>query len=274
MNIAPRLEMHNKDKDIRYPCYVEVKYDGEFCVYTKGKLINKYGRVRKDIPITRRLHELFGNSILYGELLGTDGQAGDIYKLNSDKANPSHYVVFDVVKTSTGVDMMNTKYEDRREILSEIAERMQVQAEPNSDGDCVVIIGGILCTDGQQLWREYQTITRAGYEGVVCKPANSILRRQPLSWVKIKTKATADLMVQLIDPNRERIEVTYDVFNGSNFKSNHTLGVKCSNKQKAELKQGDIVEIEYQSVLEGGSLRHPVYKRKRDDKTIGDNITL
>jgi len=272
MNIAPRLEMKTLDKDVRYPCFVEPKYDGEFCVFWRGKLINKYGRVRSNIPITDKLISIFGtNATLYGELLGTDGKAGDIYNLNSNKQNPSRYVVFDIAELD-GKDVSLSYYDARKNLIFKKAQQANYTSEVTDD--LVWIIGGIVVRNGQELWKEYQTLLRAGFEGVVTKPTNSILRF-PLSWVKLKNKATADCKVTLIDEFKERIEVGYWV--GSKPHTTRTLticdlGVKVSNKDKATLKTGDIVEIEYQQVLDSGKLRHPVFKRKRDDKAEADTI--
>ena len=82
--------------------------------------------------------------------------------------------------------------------------------------------------------------------------------------MKVKKKDTLDLEVVHIDPTLERIEV-YFRDTANQMKAVH-VGVKCLNKDKHNLKIGDIVEISHMGVLSKGSLRHPVFLRKREDK--------
>jgi len=275
MNIAPRLEMKTKDKDVRFPAVVEPKYDGEFNVYFNGKLINRHGRVRANTAITDTLLSIFGSDcVLYGELIKEGGQAGDIFKLNSDKDNPTCYMVFDVLHYQ-GEDLTKHPLMERKTLLSQIWDTLPDGAVWNTcTGDFNVdIVLGTKVHTHQELWREYQQATKSGYEGVVVKPLNSVL--PVTSWVKLKTEFTSDLRVYKVCQDQERIEVEHDVYNeAGDYLFNVVTGVKCVDKYKKDIKVGDIVEVKYNQILGSGSLRHPVYVRKRDDKTRGDSITV
>jgi hypothetical protein len=78
----------------------------------------------------------------------------------------------------------------------------------------------------------------------------------------MKAKRTADLEVVSISDTQERIEVAVPVTPEKDLFVK--CGVKVCDKKKKTLALGDIVEIEYQVQLPSGSLRHPVFIRKRE----------
>lgn len=237
---------------IKYPCCAEVKYDGEcdFLIvgkHRKSELINKYGLVRTDCPITQTLCSLPPKTILIGELYYGDGTDGSLYKLIANKlSHELKYAVFDILSLG-GEDLRDKPYEERRRLASSIllplphshlVERHQVKS-------------------AKDLESVFQDVIDRGYEGIVIKNAGSPLPYGSNSWVKKKRFQTADCRVVLIDPTLDRIEVEVD---------DRVVGVKVVKKKKDSLAIGDIVEIRYQSRLLSGSLRHPVFVRKRENK--------
>jgi len=105
----------------------------------------------------------------------------------------------------------------------------------------------------QEALAYFEHITSQGYEGIVLKSCDSIFIHGSCPWVKLKYKDQTDYPVSLIDPTKQRIKI---------LNVSTAVGVKVADKDKANLKIGDLVTIEHQGVLVSGSLRHPVFKGK------------
>lgn len=243
---VPEFVSINCKRLLKFPCFAEIKYDGEYNMYTGGALYNKYGTMRTHCPITEYLETLKPTPII-GELTWKHGKAAGIYDLISNKR--SHELIFrpfDIV-------VENLTYEDRRDILIDLVGWSSSYVIP---AVCHYI------ESKEELIELFNETVADGYEGLVIKNCGS----RSLYWIKIKAKWTADLMVSYVEPIKERIEVNvpYKTGNGDAFV---TCGVKVPMRQgiSDKLKIGDVVEIQHYGVLSGGRLRHPVYKRKRED---------
>ena len=236
------MSYSGKLANIKYPCFAEIKYDGEYCTWAGGVFTNKYANV-KMLPHLNT--ELLGvNEILAGELYYGDGKDGALYQLLANKNSPDlKFAVFDL---SSGL----MSYRERREKLLEVLKPTEH----------VHIAETEFIENKAELLSFFEYATLEGYEGMVVKNADSM---SSTHWMKMKVKRTADLTVLDISQTQERIVVEVPIRVG---KKGGTVpcGVKCVNKYKNTLKVGDIVEIEYQCQLPSGSLRHPVYKRKRN----------
>ena len=240
----------DKLRIMRYPCYVEPKYDGElaWAITTNGKprLVNKYGKGRTDCPITDQLPE---NVILMGELYYGDGKREAVYSLLSNKESDDlKLLVFDVIQhggTYTG----SMTYIQRRQLLEKLIPKATSH---------VSLVPSVMAVDEAEVRALFDQHVKDGYEGVMVK-ANGTLRGFGCDWVKMKYQTTADLRVISIDPIQERMEVEVP-FSGST----RPCGVKLPNRYKPNVHIGDIVEIKHYGVLSGGGLRHPSYVRTRE----------
>lgn len=237
-------ELNGKIETIRYPVYIEPKLDGitEWLYRNDGRpyLINGNGKILSDLPITREITIPTGVNRLLGELHYGEGKAGDFYKIKSAREDELNFTIFDVD--------LPLPYLDRHKWLIE-----------NIRGTKHVSRAlGIMALNKEHVLEEYNRfVDQMGYEGAVIKSFDLRLIMGSCPWVKMKKTETLDLKVAGISLNQERIEVLH---------GDIKVGIKCINKYKKILKVGDIVEIEHKGVLEGGSLRHPVFLRKRDDK--------
>lgn len=245
-------EINGHFETMRYPVYVEEKYDGitnwlivpsihdpEIDGIEGPYLINGNGKITFDLPITREIEMSSNPYRLLGELHYRDGRAGDFYKLKGADEDDLKFTAFDVD--------LSLAYSDRRKWLVE-----NIKATRH-----IHLALAVMALNKEQVLEVYNSCVKMGMEGVVVKSFDSRLIMGSCPWVKIKKTETLDLKVVSISPNQERIEVLH---------GNIRVGVKCVNKYKRDLKVGDIVEIEHKGVLEGGSLRHPVFKRLREDK--------
>ncbi len=234
---------------LRYPVYAETKIDGElnWLRHKPGNgnyLINKSGKMRSDCPITNDI--LIGQHDLLGELHWGDGKKGALYEfLKHQKDDALRFTIFDI-------DMPGS-YIERRAILT-------TTISPTSN---VSIIPVTIVKDRKEAMEAYRKYLDEEYEGSVFKSFDGLLTMGSCAWVKVKDKDTLDLEVVHIDPIRERIEV-YFRDTANQMKAVH-VGVKCLDKDKRTLKVGDIVEISHMGILSEGSLRSPIFLRKRED---------
>ena len=245
--IPPFPKIMGKMIDIRYPCYVEFKYDGEANVYHNSTLINKSsGKTRTNCPITDFLGNLFDvNTILLGELYWEDGKAGRLYDfLSHAKDDTLKFMVFDVIHP----DIAHSNYQDRREWLV----NHWTQAS-----DQVGLMPAFYCETPDEVEAQVGDSKVLGYEGVVVKNIDSRLVLagrlipQQLGWVKRKHIETVDVPITHIDPTLERMEVNVGT---------RTVGVKLNNKYRSKVSVGSVIEIEHQGVLAQNGLRHPVFR--------------
>ena len=236
-------ELNGKIETIRYPVYIEPKLDGitEWLYRNDGHpyLINGNGKILSDLPITREISIPTDINRLLGEYHYGEGIAGDFYKIKGAKDDELNFTIFDV-------DLPLPYLERRKWLIENIRRTKHVN-----------IVLAIMALNKEHVLEEYNRFVGLGYEGAVVKSFDSRLIIGSCPWVKMKKKETLDLKVAVINSNQERIEVLH---------GNIRVGVKCINKHKKDLKIGDIVEIEHLGILEGGSLRSPIFLRKRSDK--------
>lgn len=256
-------ELRGSLKAIRYPCFTEVKLDGEatlilFDIKLPKKILttNKYGTMRENwskldeialILEEKGVHE----AMFLGELYFGDGRAGCLYDLLSNKENDSlNLRIYDIAYVK-GIDLdmqgQDTALLDRKEILIDLFK------------DTEYFFHSKVCQSKQEVQDEFSRWTTLGYEGIVVKNFDTHLINGPCDWVKMKKKDQTDYEIDNIDPVKDRMDVR--VPNPAN-NDIVLVGVRVTTNQKKGLKAGDIVTIEHQGVMDSGSLRHPVFVRK------------
>ena len=248
-----------RGKIIKFPCFAELKIDGELNWYKapirkngKGYLLNKSGKGRKDFPVTDYLDEIIhqhgkeGINIL-GELHYGEGKSLALYDLleNQDYDGLNFSII--------DIDIKNMSYLDRREELTRLF---------NNVDPPLSLVPAYYCENATDLKAVQKLAEMEGWEGIVIKDPDSRLVMGPCSWVKIKFKEECPLMIAGISQDQERIEVIVPAANPSD--NDTRVGVKVPNKIKVTLKVGDIVEIEHQGFLKTGGIRHPIFKRTRE----------
>ena len=231
----------------RFPCYAEIKLDGELNWYNNGMLANKSGKTRKNCPITEELQAYTEDKVLIGELYYNGGKQGALYDLLRNHASDDlRYCVFDMITSGT--------YEERRELLiNTLVETEHVKIAPTW-----------YVEDKEELDRIRDSVYANGFEGLVIKQPNGRYVTGPCEWIKLKKKDRSNFKIHYIDPNQERIEVSVPVPNGQP----RVVGVKVANKYKPRLNVYDTVTIEHQGILSAGGLRHPVYIPKEKGGVI------
>jgi hypothetical protein len=252
-------ELRGSIESIRFPCFGEIKYDGEAneIWYNKDTTIsiatcNKYGTARDswsklDIIATYLEQKGIKEARFLAELHYGDGKKGDLYQLLSHKDDDNLSIrIYDIINIDnvlgTTINLI-----DRKEMLLDIF------------GPIYYVVKSEVINNRKQAEEYFKAVTKIGYEGVVLKPFDGRLVLGPCNWVKLKDKDQNDYQIAMIDPTRERIEIKIPTLGQTPV----FCGVKVVNKYKKNLKIGDWVTIEHQGVLESGSLRHPVYIHKK-----------
>ena len=271
-------ELRGSIKGLRWPCFAEIKYDGEatLIAYKKHSLsqitadappeiltTNKYGTRRTEWSKLDKIAEILDEhdideAVLLAELYYGFGLKGALYQLLKSKEDDGlNLTIFDIGHIRGPGKQMDgalTPLIDRKELLGEIFENN-------------VFLPTLRMVNNEREAIDYFNQVKAnGYEGIVLKSLDGFLVQGPCNWVKLKDKDRTIYPVLSIDPVKERIEIAVPNPNppvaGKQWAQQIAVGVKVVNRFKKNLGVGDQVEIEHQGVLASGSLRHPVYIRK------------
>ena len=245
----PFPELRGTLAGMRYPAYVEPKIDGELnwfkyidsaSIWKDHYLINKSGKMRLELPITKELDEMGIDQNLLGELHWGEGKSGDLYEfLKHQKDDELQFTVFDV------------------DLPKGYGDRMQWLIDHLEPSKHIHLPYHAIVHKKEDVMIQFDMATKnLGYEGIVVKAWDSRLIMGPCPWVKLKHRTTIIGVVSEIDPSLERIEFTF---------KGHTIGLKCANVVKRTLKIGNEIEVEHQGELSQGGLRHPVYIRQKGE---------
>jgi len=245
------------EANISYPCYAEIKLDGEANVYYNESLTSKAsGKIRRDFPVVRTLswimHEIgLPNAMLFGELFWGEGKAGALYDfLSHQKDDNLRFCIFDIYDPT----LDGKGYEERREAMISILD-----SKAYADQDKVLMTKPHYLEVPNDLLALIASNKLQGWEGLVVKNKDSVLYANgsmimnQTGWVKIKHKATGDYVVSHIDPIQERMDVNV---NG------RLVGCKLVNKYRPFVHVGDVVEITHMGILSNQGLRHPSFTGK------------
>lgn len=110
-----------------------------------------------------------------------------------------------------------------------------------------------------------------GFEGIIIKDGYAPYeRKRTWYWTKLKKGDSADLKIVEFSPGEKKYKGMLGAlvvdFNGVKV----NVGTGLSDEQRKNYKKywkiGDLIEVSYQEITDDGSLRHPVYVRRRDDK--------
>jgi len=154
-------------------------------------------------------------------------------------------------------------YSLRRQVLEELMA--SVKAGP------LKLLPRYLVSSVEEIHTLYQSVRASGLEGLIIKePTAKYWRKRNHAWMKIKAEETLDLYVTGWEPGTGKYEgmIGALIVNHKGVSVNVGSGLSDTLRQEdpAEI-VGRMIEVEYHEVTPDGSLRHPRFKRFRDDKS-------
>ena len=231
--------------------YTSIKYDGVRAVLKDGKFYTRQGHV---LPGLEKLltkyrgceHTLDGELIMPGK---TFQEASGL--IRSGHGNPV-YKIFDIIDLSL-------PFHERLKILM------------SYDGAIKQVPGKTL----KELWRTFNNVTAAGYEGLMVKdPTHKYVFTRSNLWLKLKSYNSVDLEIVSVEEGQGK----YAGSLGSLVCQFNNKLVKVGSGFTDELRKeiwsgvntylGQVVEVEYMEETDEGSLRFPIFKAFRFDKEI------
>ena len=224
---------------IRYPCLVDIKYDGITCVIAdncdetiKLQFNQKIG-LKLDFRICR-MDLNYPNSRQYGmylaEMINDDGKNGSLYKT---QPQPPSIKIFDLLNWS-GVERKLDKLEQRREDLLNFIQPQHLATS-------------LICDNRQEVEDCFKNAVNNGYEGIVVKNLNETLEGQ--TWVKMKFEDEIELKISKVEDSR--LETLH---------GNVVVGLGLNVVDVWQV--GDIALVRHNGITNGGSLRNPRIVRK------------
>src|SRR5690242_432751 len=275
----------------------EIKWDGYRAIAEKKKnAISLYSRngldFRSTYPaVVQQLKNLKGEAIVDGEIvvLGDDGRPDFqfLQHYSENQNRPIQYCIFDLLELS-GKDTTSLPLIDRKELLKKII--------PSNDP--VLKYSDHIIENGKSF---LQVSKEKDLEGIMAKKMDSkyFPGKRTTDWLKIKNHKTAEVIIagytqhsgsrkyfgSLILAAKKGNEFIYmgNAGTGFNYKSLKELyelfqplvQKKSPFKEKVKnnsgatwLKPELIAEVKFSEMTADGKLRHPVFLRLRDDKTV------
>ena len=253
---------------IKYPCVAEIKYDGEYEYYTQAHLINKYGRVREDLPITNELAGFQG--ILVGELYYNDGKSFYDDILTHKFSDELKFYIFDILQYGNSW-LPNEPLYYRRTLLETI-----LPEKPH-----LVLAKQYVCKDKNAVLEVFNDAVKRGYEGIVVKNIHSpFVNGTCQNWFKIKHQDTLDVFCIGYKKGKTAIAIGTEAKKpiGAVGNAGHQF-YEVLEKVKAQEIIGEdkeynfvepvfCIEIRHLGWIRGKMLRNATLIRERPDKDI------
>lgn len=289
-----------EEKRIKHwPVAVEPKMDGfrgvwlneqDPAIYTRsGNVMNPAQGLANDINAA-----LPSTSFDRG-LIAIDGEvmSGDFNKTSGDlrrksaSADDAVFHIFDVFRADVFAGATPPPYSERRaQVMKLVAELKPIL------GDRVVAAPSYFANSVEEVMGYYERFRARGFEGAMVKKLDGTYKAgKSHDWLKIKAEETEDLIIKDAFPGEPGTKYAdclggvivdrqgVDVRVGGGFSDDqrkklwddylHDVALRETNAALLLTEGkllGRMIEVEYHEVTKDGSLRHPRFKRFRDDK--------
>lgn len=267
---------------------LEPKLDGwRFVVYVTGRGVLAYGG-RNGSDYSRKLPYIEEtitaivppDTALDGELVAPAGW-GDVQGIMTrgdgphvpDPHNPPlNFVVFDVLRIG-GTDCRANPWQDRRAVIESLITPARI-----AHAQVPAVVQLIPAAPASKALHD--VFIEKGFEGTVCKrrSAHYYNTRSP-HFVKIKPQDTTEAEVIGFKAGKAggRFDGKVGAFNVKLLKTGAETTVKCGTDEthddalaNPDNWLGKIIEIKHHGWQPSGKVRHPMFLRRRDDRTPAD----
>lgn len=270
--------------DLKFPVYVEPKYDGmRVLAIVEDKIVRFYTRSGKDVnslpqSISDRLLGLAADLSEDGAIVFDGEVMGDSFKETMEKARrksevfeDARYYVFDWLSRETfstiGKRPSTLTYNQRRVQLQSATRRI---GPPSS----VILPPAYIASSEEEVSHYYNTFRDSGLEGAIVKAFSGpyVGKRSPY-WMKLKGEETLDLkIVSMVEGEGKYVGMLGAlVVDHNGVLVNVGTGLSDDDRSlfwsNQSLYINKLVEVQFQEVTPDGSLRHPRYLRMRMDKS-------
>ena len=290
----------------------ELKYDGfRALAGRRGGEAHLSFRSGRDATVTfpevaRAVAALPFDLILDGEIVVLDGSGRPSFQdlqrrgqrtrridcEHAAVATPATFFVFDLLALE-GYDLRPLPLAQRKELLRKVLEE-------GGMAGCIRLVDAVP-ERGEDL---YAAVAELGLEGIVGKRLDSPYRPgYSADWMKVRVDQTADFAILGFEPvprSRSGLRCLHlGVRDGAGWAYAGTVGTGFSNQESSEIRErlepsrrprpalpgkapGDrnvvwvepelVCEVRFKEWTRGGHLRHPVFLRLRDDKTVEECV--
>lgn len=268
-------------------CVLEPKFDGiRLLVHVTEDGVRMYSRAGNSktgaLPhVDEELSALPAGTWLDGEAVsfnpdGTQawGEASSVVRSAPTKFHPLRgkisFVVFDILAYD-GMDARSLPLRQRRELL----ERHVL---PAVTGQKVTLSPWLPVDEGT-----HDALLERGYEGSMVKLLDAPYESDKRSWNsrKLKAEDTVDAVITGFSPSKDPESwiakagligtVDFKHFHGGEWVEGRASGMNVPMRREMTARQDDlvgtVVEVGYMTRMPSGKIRHPQFKRLRDDKT-------
>ena len=198
--IRPMLahKFADKQKHIKYPCFVQPKLDGVRCLaYKENDTVNLMSRTGKEFShlnhIREALQKIDFNGFLDGELFTTKMEFSDIsgiirkQKLTENDIELSYNIEYHVYDT---FDMNNLElpFNERNQIVKSLKLKRNLQYVPT-----------YLCKTEENMLSKYDDFVNKGFEGIMIRNYSGLYKIKFRSNDLIKLKPFLDNEYKIVD---------------------------------------------------------------------------
>lgn len=198
--IRPMLahKFADKQKHIKYPCFVQPKLDGVRCLaYKENDIVNLMSRTGKEFShlnhIREALQKIDFNGFLDGELFTTKMEFSDIsgiirkQKLTDEDIQLSYNIEYHVYDTFD-TDNLELPFNERNQIIKDFKLKKYLQYVPT-----------YLCKTEENMLSKYDDFVNKGFEGIMIRNYSGLYKIKFRSNDLIKLKPFLDSEYKIVD---------------------------------------------------------------------------
>ena len=259
----PMLAHQSKGRHIRFPCYLQRKYNGHRCLIRKRvdeiTAYSRQGKVIHTIPhITEAIREIpeLNNTTIDGELYkhGVPLQRiTSLVKRKQAETEGIKLVVYDTI--------MDATYKHRLEFLQSI-----------DWPDSIVLAETVEAFDHESIQEHFAESRKLGYEGSIVRQNHIGYEDNKRSTSLLKVKAVFDTEVMVIDiiPSRDGWAILTCIYKGNEFNVSApgNMDDRYAVMRNKDKYLGRYVKIEYREMTADGIPFHAVATNGLDKITL------